>query len=432
MEVSGKYKQVPIVLLVYLALSGVYLYVAPLMNVLIGDDVDPVSYLVTMLFVLLFFTLPLFLVAYVASRASRYRLDGNVVRLTCSRWTFLYLIFFLIFPCVYLYVSVDAGMFYRRIGHEGLMRASLDLSTFQLVVTRVGNELFPFFILINYILFRASAGLVRRLFLVSLFSCSAVYFAWVLSNSRTLIFVLLSIFLSFFILWDRLGVYKVKFRILFVLSLIAVLLMYVLMVVRVGYYEDNEISLKNFSDVDKVLQFQNFDKIVDRLDGISLANKLTERYVEMDLVFFEPWVRVGSLYYYQVFDPDKARIIKEEMKTNVKVYIYKHYNGYWVPDYPSSVISDLYVSFFVLSLFLGGVVVGLLVAYIHNAFVVRDSAVRLIFASYLFAYVFRIEFEFLTLIINILKFSFIPFLFVIFKPFNIRLCFNEANSPRYG
>lgn len=152
MEVLRRYKKVPIVLLVYLALSGVYLYVAPLMNVLIGDDVDPVSYLVTMLFVLLFFTFPLFLVAYVASRASRYRLDGNVVRLTYSRWTFLYLIFFLIFPCVYLYVSVDTGIFYRRVGHEGLMRASLDLSTFQLVVTRVGNELFPFFILINYIL----------------------------------------------------------------------------------------------------------------------------------------------------------------------------------------------------------------------------------------------------------------------------------------
>lgn len=411
-------------LLLFVFIFSIYFFLFPLLRSTITPDYDGLSYVLTMTFIFVFTLLPLFLLYFYWRRRFSVKYSGQLfskpMSIKQSKFWLLYLLFFYLFPPLYLYVSINSGIFFRRIGHEALSESSLSLSTIEILVTRVGNDLFPFFLGINLILyFVCSRPFIKKLFLISFLLGLSTYLLWALANSRTLVLVLLMYLSIIIILVKKNGFVKIHVSKIVLTMFIPVLIFYSVMSIRVGFVKDQQFTLNYFVEVNEVLNSQSGSSFIARLDGVELMTDVTNTLASSDKSFMygASWLDSTILYYYQIFDKEKAREMKKKMRTTSKVFIYKYYRGEWVVDYSASVLLDLYASFFIFGLLFAALFYSVLIFFIHRTLLFFNNSHRVVLALFLLVYLFRLEFEFITLITNYLKFLFVPVLCILMPPF---------------
>lgn len=396
--------------LLFLFIFYLYIHLFPQMYIFNGHQNDALKYFFIQLQILLFFELPL-LFFYKQFIGGKFNCNkrGFVIVADTFRVN-LFLIFLVILNIVFLFVAINYGLFFRRIGHEALMILSLQVPKLQFIIYRLFEETAVFLTLILHILIRFSEKKrTKVIFVFVLFFITLLIYQII--NSRMQL--LLTIFSHTILLISFKREFDVKkfFRI----GLISIVGVLTVMIVR------NTIILEdvNFNSVKSAIEDES--SLDNRLNGIMLISDISSNINNRGFMYGKAWIPSFQVMYYYLFDEKKANDIKENLNTNPKVNIMKFYKDINVVDMPSSLVTDLYPNFGIVGLVFGALLMAFLLFKVCSGLIAPKGSVNFLIVLYLIPLLIQVEKEYLSILFMIFKYSSILFITLLLKPFNIVL-----------
>jgi hypothetical protein len=374
-------------------------------------------------------------------------------------WFFLAL---LLYCALFAYFTLDYGLFFRRIGFESLSERSLNMPIYALVVHRSFMENAVTLLCTGLLLLMTVqlSRLERICAVLMWLPTLAFYLCFVLANNRFQSAILMiGLYVTLGYGWLRIKRKRVEVvAVAFVFAALTIYSfrltenirdeLYIQGCVHVsvanpfenpvniyqrvadnpkicsttGYTdtfvaihqlatEKNKASLpnENTSAAIKAAVNEEVARPVDRrLNGLALIAQITGPALESGFGKGQFWIDPASLYYNYIFDRAKYREIKEQMRTNPKVYIVKHYLGEHILDSPSSILTDLYANFSFLGFIVAGLVLGLGVGWTDLVLRHTTSAGAAVLAFFLMEKCLYVEKEFFGFTVDLLKFSVVP------------------------
>jgi len=388
-----------IVLFVYCIIALVYGMLAPLASI---ENNGVVTLYFIAIFVF-FFLVPLLIIYKALPSVNIRQLNVNVSNHRVRIFSFLLCVSALIF----LYITVDNGIFFRRIGHEALAINSLNLSMAQLVFTRLFEETAIFITMILHILFIYSNKRPSKISMLFMLCYLLIILAFFLINSRMQAIIL---FLAHFCIFASFNNF---YRVIPKVILMLFITFWTVLILRSAMVVESI----NVSSI--VSEVSSENPVSDRLNGLKIIIDLNENISEKGLMYGEAWRNSIMIYYYMIFDKNKYYLIKSNMETTPKVLIYQHYKGASIKDAPSSIVSDVYPNFGIIGLVISGGLIGVLLYLIKLGLNNTTNLFQFLLSLYLIPLLFQFEKEFISLIFMIFKYSFILFLVYILRPFSI-------------
>ena len=329
-----------IVLFVYCIIALVYGMLAPLASI---ENNGVVTLYFIAIFVF-FFLVPLLIIYKALPSVNIRQLNVNVSNHRVRIFSFLLCVSALIF----LYITVDNGIFFRRIGHEALAINSLNLSMAQLVFTRLFEETAIFITMILHILFIYSNKRPSKISMLFMLCYLLIILAFFLINSRMQAIIL---FLAHFCIFASFNNF---YRVIPKVILMLFITFWTVLILRSAMVVESI----NVSSI--VSEVSSENPVSDRLNGLKIIIDLNENISEKGLMYGEAWRNSIMIYYYMIFDKNKYYLIKSNMETTPKVLIYQHYKGASIKDAPSSIVSDVYPNFGIIGLVISGGLIGVL------------------------------------------------------------------------
>jgi hypothetical protein len=422
------------IFLVFYSQVFIYIHLAPTINMLHIDKQLQEMYLFTQAMAWLFFELPLIIFyrrIYPKLESIKNR-NNHITLPRQANGRIIFFMFLLGFALAFLYLSFEYDLFFRRIGHEGLALRSSQMSFLELVVYRTYSETSVFLLMISILLclnLKKSDGISTLLPITSTLIHASIYGSFVLLNNRLQTDVLILLIFLIFSLWKtpilKIPIYPA--RNLLALCLVLLISTKVVSDVRTLYAETGGFKNYSVSELFSTSITANNSSLIRRLDGIELMATITKPALSNGFLWGDAWTSSIAIYYYMVTDPEKARTIKKELKTNPKVYIAEQYLQSNIADSPSSMLTDIYGNFFIFGFIPCAFFLASGLGFVSKQMLQPTSSIALYTALYLLPFFFKFEKEFLTLCLNILKFSPALLLVIAIKPFKL-LPANQATS----
>ncbi|QDC02977.1 hypothetical protein [Mesorhizobium sp. 8] len=359
---------------------------------------------------------------------------------------------------LFTYVTLKSGLFFRRVGFEGLVERSLAMPIYELVIHRSFMEnattlLCATILLLVTVRLRPFVRIYAILVWLAIF---ALYSAFVIANNRfqsAILFFGISIALGY--AWDA-----TKWRRSYLVVAIAAVVAFSAYSFRVTRNMRDEISIagcvhptvldptltamdiyhravadphlckgsvvtdimaqiqagpKNGTSGD-LNQDESAKRVLDsekrpwdqRLNSLGLISAITRPAFSTGFGYGAFWVEPLSLYYYYVMDRDKYLEIKKQLRTNPKVYIANHYLDKRIADAPSSILTDAFANFSFVGFILAGVLMGTALGWTDAVLRSTTSAGAAVLAFFLMEKLLYTEKEMLTLVVDLMKFSPVP------------------------
>ncbi|MBO9591137.1 hypothetical protein [Devosia sp.] len=160
--------------------------------------------------------------------------------------------------------------------------------------------------------------------------------------------------------------------------------------------------------VEDVLAAQIERPLKERLNGLDLMAQITRPAFERGFGWGRFWVQPISLYYYYFADQEKFLEMKEELRTNPKVYIASFYLGKEIDDIPSSILTDSYANFSIFAFPAVAIIIGVLLGGVNTTLRSTTSAGAALLAFFVLEKALYVEKEMFALIIDLVKFSPVP------------------------
>ncbi len=402
----------------------IYLHFSPVLSMRDLSAELQSSYLFLNVVIWFFFSFPLlilYVVLYPRFRV-KHRLCRNIkVRLrrvsVCG-----FGVFVACYSLAFLAIAEKYGLFFRRIGHEGLAYRSSSMSFVELVVYRSFSETSVFLLSLGLFIFlNFSKGkyLYKYIFIGGFLLHALIYSGFVLINNRLQTAVLLTSLFIMFSYWKTLSPKWPLFSMpkIFALCLFLVFSAKLVVDLRDVYSTTGSISGYSITRIFSESESEKGSKLTRRLNGVDLMAKITEPAVREGFLWGEAWARPISIYYYMIFLPEKAKEIKLSLKTNPKVFMINKYLGGDSVDAPSSMLTDLYGNFFIFGFMILAILLVGIISFVSRQITFPSSRKLFVIALYLIPFLFSFEKEFITFIFNILKYSPVLFLMLLFPLF---------------
>lgn len=396
--------------ILFLFIFYLYIHLFPQMYIFNGHQNDALKYFFIQLQIFLFFELPL-LFFYKYFIGGKY--NSDIVGFEIVADTFRVNIFLIILVglnFIFLFVAINYGLFFRRIGHDALMILSLQVPKSLFVIYRLFEETAVFLTLILHILIRFSERKRRKLIFVFVFFFITLLI-YQLINSRMQLLVTIFSHTILVISFKREFNVKKLFRI-GLLSIVGVLT--VMIFRNIIVLEDADLK-----SVKSAIEDEN--SLDNRLNGIMLISDISSDISNRGFMYGEAWIPSFQVIYYYLFDENKANEIKENLNTTPKVNIIKFYKGNNIVDMPSSLVTDLYPNFGIIGLFFGALLIAFLLFKVVSGLIAPKGLFNFLFALYLIPLLIQEEKEYLSMLFMIFKYSSILLITFLVKPFSIVL-----------
>jgi hypothetical protein len=147
---------------------------------------------------------------------------------------------------------------------------------------------------------------------------------------------------------------------------------------------------------------------VQRLDALKLSAEITKPAFEQGFGWGKFWFKPIALNVYYFTDRNKYYAIKRDLQTNAKVLVSDTYLHKKIDDTPSMILSDLYANFSFLGFVLGGIFMGVILAFIDASLMRSMTVGPVIIGLFLLEKSLYSEKEFITLLIDLVKFAPVP------------------------
>ena len=266
-----------------------------------------------------------------------------------------------------LYIALLAfyGLLFRRIGHNALAAAYLNLPTLAFAYIRIFDRLLLALVLVNYLAYRYSPGgsqkyLCRISFATTMFAQLAV--AGI--NSR---FELINTF-SLLAIVHLLNGGSDSRRKTLRLPLGAVIaggLLVAGLFFTMKFREHWQgtvagtlhSAMTSASESSEEIKDGLF-RVASRLDGIDLVARMGPTLQTQGLSWGRSWYPSFLATFGFLWDAEGARDVKADLATTPKYYLMYEYAGITSPDYQSCVLTDAYGNFGVAGILLAAIVIG--------------------------------------------------------------------------
>jgi hypothetical protein len=424
---------------------------------------------------LLLFLVPLFLTAEFVR--PRIRFSGGSSGKHINVRAMLFCAASLIFAALFLYVTSEGGLFFRRIGFSALVERSIAMPIYDLVIHRsfmeVATTLFC-----TIIALATAAPLLRSVRLTlagTLLLAFGSYFSFVLLNNRfqsAILLLELLIALLYFVGADSKDKRSVLVGAVVLISVVSLYSFRVTNNIRDQIYIfgciDATVANPFQSYLDIFVRAQNLDGRCDgvrvsvgenmlemsehlagsgrldkqktgaaysaekqaydsisaetkemlkgaierpwiqRLNALKLLAEITKPAFDQGFGWGRFWTKSTALYVYYFTDKEQYFQIKRDLKTNPKVLIAEAYLREKIDDTPSTILTDLYANFSFLGFLVGGVFMGVALAFIDACLRRSLTIGPVVLAFFLLEKSLYAEKEFLTLLIDLVKFAPVP------------------------
>jgi hypothetical protein len=370
----------------------------------------------------------------------------------------------LIFVGVFLYVTSQAGLFFRRIGFSALVERSLDMPIYDLAIHRSFMETTTTLLCVAIALIAAARlrGAVRVMLVVVAALTFAAYFSFTLLNNRFQSIILLleiTIALVYMVGYATKERQRVLIGALVLISLVAAYSFRATSNIRdqiyifgcidtnvlnpfQGYIQlferakrlngscdgihvhlaqyvlgdfvkpdavKNESKTSGLSASTKAVLDKELDRPwTQRLDAFKLSAEITKPAFEQGYGWGRFWFKPIALYVYYFTNRDEYYAIKRNLQTNPKVMISDTYLHKQIDDTPSMILSDLYANFSLLGFLIGGLFMGAVLAFVDASLMRSLTMGPIVIGFFLLEKSLYGEKEFITLLIDLVKFVPVP------------------------
>ena len=353
----GRHREKP-VLQIYSLIVVSYLNIFPALDFYFSTDLATNGFTQYQYIVVICFELPMF---YVASHAAK---DENVtVRPMLHTRLDPYLPVVLLGVLIsFWYVSFRFDLFFRRLGHEGLLRNTAEVPGMLLYLYRAAVETSFFVITFLGVTLRCTQVKCRyllryKLVLVGYLITFAVFF---LVNSRMQFVLLLLCLLCTQPTWARLLLRRLN---LMRFGLLLATLIVGLTVLRELYLEDNE--RVDGADLLELLPSIIW-LITSRLDSMAVLYRLHEAGFDPFGFELSGLFHVLNFYISFFIDPAAYEQVKSSLVTSPTVEIVNRLLSTNEVDFPKSMILDMFLSFGIAGLAVAAILLGSLVGRIQR------------------------------------------------------------------
>lgn len=394
-------------LLIYLQ-ALVYLYVAPSIAAIELPSATQSRYEFFLWWGLVLFCLP-FLIGYrwMVGRLLR-RSAARPSLVTRQLSSVLFATGCVILAGGYLWVALSNNLLYRRLGHEGIASAQLDLPIVQFALYRTFMELAPFlavFALAVLRLARPETPLVRLAWRWSLSVTCALYGLHVLVNSRLSGVLFLAVLAGTVVLTaPQFKRVRPERGVLALLLLIGALY-----AVRVSENVRERIAaggsaldLSNLDPAGKVGGGEEGYQL--RLNGVDLISLIADNVEAQGPAYGTAWAVPLVLSLDPIIRTDLTEQMKRATLTSSKSFLLLQYAGRAESDYYSCMISDAYGNLGLPGFLVVALVLAALCAF-ATAGLLRGGAVVLVLSCFALARTLAFEQEFATLMFSWFKLS---------------------------
>jgi len=311
-----------------------------------------------------------------------------------------------LFATSYLFVLVNRGLLFRRIGHEGLAMAMLDLSLPEFAVMRVFDRMaIPLICLLVIIVSQArQSSRNRRLAFLSLAITASVWLFVSGLNSRQIALQTILLGLAMWVYWAR-SYIRLNSRLICggaIAALVALYTVNLTLNVRAEWVDKGADGLRlEWFNPFYVRQEQNNrgqdHELAHRLNGVDLMARITPRARAIGYSWGEAWWPCVVVQVGQFVAPEIAREYKSAMATTSKYYLMREYAGIYLPDYPNCTLTDIYGNLGPAGLTLAAVAIAVLLAWTNRGLAHPRSSFQLVVAVVAAQELTRFESEFLSM-----------------------------------
>jgi hypothetical protein len=327
---------------------------------------------------------------------------------------------------LFLQVALGHGLLTRHLTHEVLAERSLGLSALQLFSYRSYAEsaLFVLLLLCHlWVSAKTIGASTRKLLRLTLLVHFLALFAYTMVNSRLQLVLLAACGLVAFVASPaEVGANAVPGRSLRLLKwgvaggLSVLLLLKLIVNFRIDLEYNKRVSLAALNpfgtpriqvEVEGRPQWviPSYTPIYWRLNGLDLIARVEPFLDQKGAMLGRAWVRPIRLYLDRFLNPERHELAKREMRTTPKREMLAHFTGDDRVDYFSSGLTDLYGNFGYLGFLLGGVFFGALAALVATGLQGAAPWGFKVAAFYLLPILLSFEKEFISYVLNPIKFS---------------------------
>ena len=407
--------------IIFLLQSIIYNHIAPTLyffnNSLSFDEQQ--SYIILQFYILFFYEIPLILTYFfLITNRNISTINYNV----SIRFKFFFKILLLllsIYPIIFIYIAFDNLIFFTRIGHETLYNLTQSLSTYEFYLYRIYKEIGLFICAFLFIIkFTSNELKGSRILNFSILVNLLIYGIYVLANNRlqTIIFIL---FLStIYFVYMKVNI---KLKYLLVLMVITAYSIKIVLNFRSNFVE-NDGKPKISEIINPFYESKEIgEPFYERINGLYLISKTNSIIEKKGYPYFKPMIHSMKMLVGSFYNSDYYIKSKEKLLTNSRAILINHYYGLQIIDIYQTHLTELFLSFGVLGLFFGSIIISLFFSTSIKSIYKPKNSINILFGIVILYYILQFEKDFLYLIIGYIKI--IPLIF--FFSFFIKLKLNE-------
>jgi len=410
---------------IFFVFQGItYLFIIPsITNLYIQEKhLDYMKYQILILF---FFFIPMILIYRLLVLKVKYRsVKENII---WRKKGLVFSLFLLFFEILFVLKTIDLGLIFKRIGTYGLAARQASLNLVDLFITRSHDlAILPILGYLIYIQVRYKSGKnisrrTKRILLIPLIICGAVYLVYVMINSRGMLIISSVFIYGVWVVFSDVKSIKIIRRSLGISLLV---IFGVILVSNIRYYIGSGDSfMKIFNPLYSFRRLdpsENKKQWLHRLDGIALIYKFDEGgLTSSGYELGAAWKTSAIVTVTQFVAPDISRKYKILARTTPKSYLIEKYTDLDPGDFPSCMLTDAYGNFGVLGFFFAAIFSSCCFAVLSRL-LLKGKSQGVLIAMFFGAHLMIFERSFFYYILGWIKLLPILFILLVVNPINYK------------
>jgi hypothetical protein len=395
---------------IYTLIVASYLNIFPSINYFFSENQDRESFFLLEGLLVIFFQIPLMILLQFGAKNAVKEVVPPKPVYRLSIWLPLLCCLFL---AVFMGVAFYYDLFFRRVGHEGLVEMTNKVPTFLLYLYRAVSEI-AIYLIILFATIVGNAGSntkFYRFYKVVFVVYLITFFIFFFINSRLQLVLLFLCLICTQPRFIKLATTRLRFFIS--LTLLASSVVLITLIRELGIENNGGVEIYDIESV----ATDTIRLIAARLDSLTILYRLRQydiNFFEIDLTGLS-----NSFLFYKSFfvDPDTYDSIKNSLMTSPTVVIVNQYLPSGEIDFPKAMILDVFVSFGIFGLLGCALILASLLTWIYRSLgsFYKFSSSYLV-AIYLLPLIFQFEKEFSGFLISFIKWCPLLFLTYLMRP----------------